>query len=397
MLYILNIAKIAFPLATLPYLTRVLSVEFYGLLALTRAIMQYTQIFIDFGFLLSGTKSVVNCNGNTRKIGTEVGDILIARVILGVAVAIPLLTLCQFINPLRAHTLFIALSFIAVFITIFLFDYLFRGLEKMRIITVRFVIMKALAAALTFIYVKSDHDLILIPLFDIFGSAAAVSLVFFEIRKLKIALHFSGIKTSINKLKESVIYFYNGMAGTAFMALNTVLIGFFMTPENVAFWSLTLQIVTAILSFYTPITDGLYPYMIRTKSIRIIGLALTIFLPIILAGSLACYYFGELGIIIIAGPEYVAATPVLKAMIPVIILSFPTMLFGWPTLGSIGKEYEVTKSMTLAALSQVIGLIILLYSNSLTLVNVALLRGSTELLLLATRLNYIIKFRTEFK
>ena len=39
MLYALNIAKMIFPLLTLPYLTRILSVETYGMIAYVKSVM----------------------------------------------------------------------------------------------------------------------------------------------------------------------------------------------------------------------------------------------------------------------------------------------------------------------------------------------------------------------
>ena len=53
MLYIMNIAKLVFPLITLPYLTRVLSVDCYGVVSYVKATMVYAQLVVDFGFMLS--------------------------------------------------------------------------------------------------------------------------------------------------------------------------------------------------------------------------------------------------------------------------------------------------------------------------------------------------------
>lgn len=61
--------KSYFPLLTLPYLTRVLSVESYGVVSYVKAVMQYMQLVVDFGFMLSGTKDIVNAKERPRKIG----------------------------------------------------------------------------------------------------------------------------------------------------------------------------------------------------------------------------------------------------------------------------------------------------------------------------------------
>ena len=49
------------------------------------------------------------------------------------------------------------------------------------------------------------------------------------------------------------------MATTAFNVLNTLLVGIYQAPSDVAYWSVCLSMVSAIQSFYSPITDGVYP------------------------------------------------------------------------------------------------------------------------------------------
>ncbi len=58
-LFIFQFAKIIFPFITLPYLTRILSTDSYGVVTYVKTVMTYMQIFVDFGFILSGTKEIV--------------------------------------------------------------------------------------------------------------------------------------------------------------------------------------------------------------------------------------------------------------------------------------------------------------------------------------------------
>ena len=48
MMYLLSIAKMIIPLISLPYLTRVLSVECYGGISFAKSIIAYLQILVDF-------------------------------------------------------------------------------------------------------------------------------------------------------------------------------------------------------------------------------------------------------------------------------------------------------------------------------------------------------------
>ena len=82
MLYGMSFAKMIFPLLTLPYLTRILSVDSYGAVAYVKSTMSFLQVIVDFGFMLSGTKEIVECNNDEQRIGVVAGDIVLARILV---------------------------------------------------------------------------------------------------------------------------------------------------------------------------------------------------------------------------------------------------------------------------------------------------------------------------
>ena len=83
-------------------------------------------------------------------------------------------------------------------------------------------------------------------------------------------------------------------------------------------------------------------------------------------------------------------------MIPILFFSFPAQVYGWPTLGAIGKVKETTFSTVIAAVAQVLGLVVLICINRFTLINLALLRGITEFILMAVRMFITYKNRSAF-
>ena len=397
MLYLMNIAKMVFPLVTLPYLTRVLTVECYAVVAYVKAVMQYVQIALIFGFTLSATKDIVNVNGDKKQIGRITGAVLEAKGILSGIAGVVLLVMTLLIPLLRDNPLYTFLAFINIVITEMLADFLFRGIDKMEVITIRFVVSKLISTLLTFVFIKNDADILLIPIFDILGSVVALALVLVEIMKMGIRIEKAPLTEAINKLKESAIYFASDMATTAFGALNTLLVGIFVEKADVSYWSLCMQLVAAVQSMYTPITSGIYPSMVRTKSFKIIKKVLLIFMPIVVLGCGICIVLSDFIVTLVGGSQYAPAAPVFRALVPVLFFSFPGMLFGWPALGPIGRQKETTLSTVITAVAQVAGLAALIAFGRFTLLNIAFLRGATELLMLILRGGYCYKFRKEFK
>lgn len=397
MLYIMNIAKLVFPLITLPYLTRVLSVDCYGVVSYVKATMVYAQLVVDFGFMLSGVKAITEIRENSERVGIVAGNIVAAKGMLCVASFIVIFTAAMFIDILKENLLYTILAFIPIALSTFLLEFLFRGLELMHIIAIRYVTMKTISVGLTLVMVKGNDDIIWIPVLDILSSLVAIALTLFEVRRLGIKLSFiEKWKGAFGSLKTSSIYFASEAATTVFGAFNTVLVGIFMDRADVAYWAVCLQLVSAVKAMYTPINNGIYPQMIKKKDLGLIKKVVKLFLPIVIVGC-AIVFFGAEYILVIAGSaKYAAAAPVMRCLVPVLLFSFPAMLFGWPTLGAIDKAKETTKTTISAAVVQIAGLALLGVTGNFTIMMVALMKSFTEVCLMSFRLRYCWKFRGEF-
>ncbi|MCF0141288.1 MAG: oligosaccharide flippase family protein, partial [Mogibacterium sp.] len=301
MLYIMNIAKLVFPLITLPFLTRVLTVEGYGIVSYVKATMVYAQLIVDFGFMLSGVKAIAEIREDRNRLNRAVGNVVLAKGLLCVASFVVIMVAAIFIPILRENMLYTILAFIPVALSTLLLDFLFRGIEQMQIITIRYVVMKTISVGLTLAIVRSDADILWIPVLDILSSVIAIVLVMWEVKKLGISISFAdGIKGAVASLRTSSIYFISEAATTVFGAFNTILIGIFMSKADVAYWAVCLQLVSAVKAMYTPITNGIYPQMIKKKNFTVITKCLKLFMPIVIAGCLVVL-FGAKYILVIAG------------------------------------------------------------------------------------------------
>ena len=395
-LYLLSFTKIILPLLTFPYLTRVLSKDCYGVVSYVRAVMSYMQIVVDFGFLLSGVRDIVNARNDKKHLEEETWNILAAKILLAAFAGILLLGLSLFIDILKENLLFTLLSFINVFLSCFLFDFLFRGIEQMHIITIRYMIMKSISTVLTFLLVKNDSDIMWMPILDILGSSAAIILVFLELKKLDISYHRPKIKTAVRKIASSFIYFLSDFATTAFTAMNTLIIGIYLNEAEVADWSFCLNIVSAVQMMYNPVFNGIYPEMVRSKRINLIRKIIKLFLPLLIGGCIFTYFAADYAVVIIGGSKYENTASLLRFFIPLLFVSFFSMLYGWPVLGAIDRAKETTISTVSAAVFQIAGLGLLVVVKRFTLVNLIVLRCCTELVLFVLRYSFYYKNRAEF-
>lgn len=387
-----------FPLITFPYLTRVLGPKNYGIMAFVVATISFLQMFVDFGFMLSATKEIAEKRDNKEFIGEIIGLVIKSKLILISLAFITLTGLIIFVPMLHDYKLFTYLYFIVVFLSIFLPDYLFRGIEKMSILTIRYIFSKSITTMLIFVLVKSGNDMLFIPILNIIGSLLAIILTWYEIVfNLKIKVIFKPIKESIRKLKESSIYFISTVSTTVYGAVNTIMIGIFAPSDQVAFWSTSYLIISSVQQLYSPIINSLYPHMVKRKDFSFVELLLKTLIPLIVIGTMGVYFFAKEIIILLTGEQYIQAIPIFRALTPLLILSFPAMLIGFPVLGVIEKVKETTLSTIYSAIFHICGLIFLVLTNKFLVINVAILRNVTEAFLLGFRIYLILIYKNQYK
>ena len=397
MLFVMNIAKIIFPLLTVPYLTRVLSVEGYATYYYIKSVLTYVQLIIDFGFLLSATKDIANARNDLQKVGEITGHVMLGKGILSMAALVVLGIMTLFIDRLHQNPMYTFLSFVQAATTIFLVDFLFHGLEQMHVITIRYFITRAITVGLTFVLIHNDGDMLLIPTLEIIGNLVAIVWVWREIHHMGIPVRVKSLKTTWKMLKESFVYFLSDVASTAFGALNTLLIGIMLSDQDVSFWGVAMTFVSAVQMMYNPIVNSIYPHMILNKDLKVIRNVLFVFVPVIVVGCVIVWFGADLLVAIMGGAKYLGAAPLLRWLVPLLFISFPAALFGWPVLGAIGKTKETTITTIIAAVVQVLGLVVLMVIGQFNLFTLAMLRAATDLLLTVLRLGYFIKYRKEFQ
>lgn len=387
MLYLMTLATYVFPLITLPYLTRVLEPQYYGIITYMTATMSYFQTFVDFGFNFSATKKISQHRNDLQYVAEVVASTIEGKFILVLISLAVYTTLVPFIEILRTNILLGYLYFLSVAVSIFLLDFLYRGIEKMEIITLRYVASKTVSTVLTFVFVRSKEDLIFVPILSIAGTLTAVILTWIHVKRIiKLKTVFVPIKKAWIGLKTSAIYFVATFATTAFGATNTFVMGIInMPPEQIAYWTVSYQLVSALQSAFSPIINSLYPHMAAKRDFKLIKKVLIIIEPLIFLGVAVAMALSGIVIQIFAGPGYEGAVPVLRLLLPLLIFSFLGQVIGFPTLGVMGKEKKVTRTTIIAAIFHVTSIILLLALNHFTLITLAILRCTTEALLFGQR------------
>ena len=387
MLYLLTFSNYFFGFITIPYQTRILGPEYFGKIAFATAFVTYFQLILDFGFILSATAEVANNKNDNNKLSKIMTAVVVSKLFLSLFSIILLVFLFMFVPKLREDVLLHILFFVYVCINSMLPDYLYRGLENMKIITYRAVSIKLFFTVMIFILLKDKSQYYFIPLLNIIGALGSVLIVYVHVYKhlkiyfVKITPHYVWIT-----IKKSSHYFFSRIAASIYDATNTVILGFiYPIGSTVGHFTSANKIVTTARGGFSPIADSLYPYMIKNKNFALIKKILAVSLPIITLICIVLAIYSEFVCTLLFGEEFIGAAPIFRLLLPLIVLALPNYILGFPVLTPLGLANYANISTIWGAIIQIIGLIILYLLGILTVYNICILTNLTELSVLSIR------------
>lgn len=393
MLYILTFSNYLFNFITVPYQTRILGPEIYGKLGFASAFITYFQLILDFGFILSATEDISKNQDNKIEISKIVTAVNICKMFLGTILLIVLVILCSTINRFKEDALLYFLYFAYILVNSLLPDFLYRGIEDMKIITYRSVSIKLFFTVAIFVLLKDKTQYYLVPLLNLVGAVIAVVVVYTHmIKKLKIKFTKVNLKIVKETFKRSGSFFLSRIATTIYSSTNTFILGFiYPTGNTLGLYSTADKVITTAKSALTPISDSVYPYMIKNKDFKIIGKILKYLLPIIIIGCTVIGIFAGPICALVFGEEYYESGTILRFMLPLVVIALPNYLLGFPSLSPLGLAKYANLTVIIGAIFQITMIAILHFVGLLNIYTICCTTIITEIIILISRISVIIK------
>ena len=329
------------PLLTLPYLVRVLGIEYFGLLAFATAIIAYFSILTDYGFNLAATREVSIYRMDNDKLVEIFSSVMTIKVLLMFLSFLFLSVLVFSFEKFSQHFEIYFLTFGTVIGQVLFPTWFFQGMERMKYITYLNILAKFIFTVAIFIFVKKQSDFWIVPLLTSMGFIVA------GIWSLVLIKKEFGIGFEFQKLNILKIYLYggwhifaSGLFTMFYVNSAVVILGFFANNTVVGYYTLAEKVVKIISSLYAPIQDAIYPYIIKSvknskeKSLRILNLLLIYSSVFMLTLSVLIFIFANNIILLLSGYEIKDAVKILR------ILSL------YPLIITIAKIYAMNYIIT---------------------------------------------------
>lgn len=364
-LSLLQIGSYVLPILTYPYLARVIGVEGFGKIAFAMSVIVYFMTITDWGYNFTATRDIAKCRGDkaaVEKIYSIVTTSKLALMLLsGVCLAVLLITVPYF----KENCLVIALSFsIVVGQTIFP-EWLFQGMERMKMITILNLLSKTLFTVLIFVFIHDSKDYVLQPVFAGLGYIMAGIISMLYIRySFHIKFHFADINEVFNSIKCGFDVFLNTIIPNLYTNFSVLLLGFWGGSIANGFLEGANKFYSIGSQFLTILSRAFFPYLSRHIEKHIVYAKIKLAITILF--SLVLVFGAPLLVDVVLGDSFKPSIMPLRILGASLIFHSITNIYGTNYLLITGKERLLRKITLYASLAGAISAVPLIYFFSYT-------------------------------
>ena len=349
-LFTLQMVNYVLPLVTVPYVVRVIGIDNFGLLSFGVAVAGYCNLVCDYGFNLSATREISLYRHNQNQLLKIYSTTLTVKAILCCFCFFVVLVLCNVIELFASNLNVLIYSFSLVVAQALFPVWFFQGMENMGTITRISIFSKTIFTILIFVFVKTEDDFLLIPIFTGVGYLAGSLTSMLYARK-----HY-GMKYELPKVSDLFSTVSSGFPlflssiSISFYTLSApIILSFTSTAAAVGAFSSAEKIVQALKALFSPITQAFYPYMSKLLASDIkagMTVVRTILIPFICIGlfiSALVFYNSEILIKLIFGSDFLEAVIYLKIMSLIPTLVLVSNVLGIQIMLNLGCQREFTR------------------------------------------------------
>lgn len=364
-LFALQLANYILPFLIIPFLTRMLGVSLYGVVAFGLAMVQIACIITDFGFNLSATRQIASHQTNREFVRKIIGAVHLCKLFLLVPVGALFFFFLYFQDQKYGeYASFFWLLLIPIVGQTFQPIWFFQGMEKMGFITLFVVLARSSYVLLAILFVSTPDDYLWVAIANgvaqVLGAVVAIGFM--------VRLGYSPLLPEWGFTKaiftESIEFFWSRAAVATYTAGGAFFLGLISTPVAVAHYSAAEQLYKGAQAMLQPLTQALYPYMVKRKDLNIFFRVLTLVTFLAVVGAIIGFITGKWFLVFIFGEGFSQSYPLLCVFLIAFCVVAPSVLLGYPFLGAFGDSKSANRSVIIGGGIQV-GILTVLYLSGL--------------------------------
>lgn len=358
-LYLTYAANWLLPLFLLPYLSRVLNPEGFGIYVAGQALGVALSMILETSFSFSGTREVSRWRQDPDILGKIFTGVLGARALFSIFSMLIALASYLFVPIFRNNPLVVLSALLYAVATGLNPLWFYRGLEKIAMVAILDFLPRALSFVATLLLVKRPEDAYLAIFLS--GIAVLISSVFGTIPLLR-AFRFT--EFSIGHVWHQIKLGVQLLPFVLFQAIhtttNSIVLGFFVSSKELGLFLAAERLIRALSSFLEPLSRVIFPRLAFLFS-KDENEAHQLFKSVLLAVSyssalvtILMELFASLFVSFLLGPSYRESVYFFRVMAPIFFFSAIFRVLGVMWSVAINRENLLNLSYMIAVFLQIL-------------------------------------------
>lgn len=315
-----------FQFITYPYVARVLGVTNIGVCNYVQSIVQYFCLFSMLGISTLGVREIAKCNWNRIKLNQTFSQLFILNAIFTAIVLVIYFLLVETIPNFNQYKKLLYIGATQIFFGTFSVEWLFRGLEEFKYITIRTLFVRLAYVISVFVFVRTSDDY---TIYFLIYSAMIIAngIINWSYGKRFVRFSLQPISLIRPYVKPLIFLGSQLILTSLYTTFNTVYLGMTCGDTQVGYYTTATKIENIVLALYSSFTLVMMPRissLMQSEQQEDIKRLLQSSFNLLFAFVFPCILFSEFYanelVYLVAGNGYEGAVLPMRLVMPLMLI-----------------------------------------------------------------------------
>ncbi len=248
------------PIIIIPYVIAKIGPDGFGVVSVAQVVMMFFATIADYGFNLTATREASVNRENSYILSKIFFTVLATKFFICILLFGLLLFGMLFIPLIKANAVLYLLAFVSVIGQSFLTNWLFQGIEKMRLVMYISLIARSIFIALVIVFIKDKDDSIYFIFFmgvgNLFAGLLSIIVAFKVLRLRRVIPRWRDI---ISELRKGWHIAMSNLSVSIYMYANILILRIFTNDAIVGYYSVAERVIFAARQILSVYFQSIYP------------------------------------------------------------------------------------------------------------------------------------------
>lgn len=361
-LSIVQVVNYIFPLITIPYVSRIIGPDGFGVVNYITAFVSYFVLIIGYGFDFTATRQLAVDPDNIELRTKIFSEVTGSRVILFMVSLLGLLVGINFVPMLHNNIGISSILFLNVFSPLLIPQYIYQGMQKLSILSYLTLLKGVINSALVFLMVSAPSDLLLYVFIGVFSNfIVSISALMYAIFHFELKLRYYSLETYLKAMRDGKFVFFSSIVFSFYTTANILILGLFAKNTEIGYYTTAVGFITLVQTIINvPLSSSLFPYIgtafaeSKENGIHKLQRIVPIVFYFTLLVSLGLLVLAPFVVKLIYGAKFEGSIPAVRILSFLPLLSAMSSLMGVQTMFNLTMDRVFLKVTASAALLSIV-------------------------------------------